>query len=109
MSGCDAKSRNTKRPPKYELQVPLEIHALMKDAYDQNAFLGLAVENRMAGGFYLSITRPDMTHITPEVGEVYQHLERFMQSQNVFLSACQSPLLQRPLGDGLDVGVRLTR
>ena len=80
MSGCDAKSRNTKRPPKYELQVPLEIHALMKDAYDQNAFLGLAVENRMTTGFYFSVAGPDMARIAPDVGKVRQHLERPMYS-----------------------------
>jgi hypothetical protein len=40
--------------------VPVEIHTLVKDAHDQNAIVGLAVEKRMAGGFYLSVAGTDM-------------------------------------------------
>jgi hypothetical protein len=40
----------------------------MKDAHNHDAILGLAVENRMAGGLYFSVTRPDMARITPKVG-----------------------------------------
>lgn len=90
MSGLGAKSRSCSQP-QYERQVPLEIHALVKDAHDQNAISGLTVENRMAGGFYLSVTGPDIAGITSEVGKRHQHLERFMQIQNAFFSACLSP------------------
>ena len=108
MSGLGAKSRSCSQP-QYERQVPLEIHALVKDAHDQNAISGLTVENRMAGGFYLSVTGPDIAGITSEVGKRHRHMERFMQIQNAFFSPLQSQLSQRRFGNGLNIGVCFTR
>jgi hypothetical protein len=94
---------------KCKLQVPLEVHTLMKDSHNQDTILGLAVENRMANRFYLSIVGPDMARVASEVGKLRQHSECFVQPQNVFLSPGEAPFLQRGFGDSLNVVVSSTR
>lgn len=89
--------------------MPFEVHALVEDGRNQHTILGLAIEDRMAGGFYLSIAGANMARVASEVGKLRQPLERFMQSQYVFFSVREPPLLQKGLGDFLNVGVSFTR
>ena len=88
--------------------MPLEVHTLMKDSRNQDTILGLAVENRMASRFYLSMAGPDMARVASEVGKLRQHSECFVQPQDVFLSAGKAPFLQRGFGDSLNVVVSFT-
>src|ERR1700692_3050889 len=75
-----------------KLQVPPEIHPLMKNAHNQNAIRGLAVENRMTGGFDLLIAEPDIARVASEVGKRRQPLEGCMQPQDVLFRADEAPL-----------------
>jgi hypothetical protein len=74
--------------------VASEIHMLVKNAHDQDAVPGLAVENRVAGGFDLSVTGADVARIAPEVGKFGQPLESVVQILDLLFSVGEAPSLQ---------------
>ena len=90
------------------LQVPLDIHALMQNAHDQDAALGFAVEYRVAGSLHSHIARADMARVTSNIWKLCQPLECLVQPQDILLGVDNSPPLQKVVSDNLDVGVSFT-
>jgi hypothetical protein len=81
----------------------------MKDARDQDDIHGLAVEDGMAGGFYLLAAGAEMARVASEVRKVRHPSERFLQPRDVF-SARARPIVAERLGQNvLNAGVSFTR
>jgi hypothetical protein len=89
--------------------VPSEIHALIQDAHDKHAVLGLTVEDSMACGVDPAVSGPDIAHVTPKVWKFRQRAERFVQPEDAPLGASEAASLQGKFSNRSDVGRGLAR